>query len=305
MINIKEITYGEFGKCVRISDANIELVVTIDKGPFVIRYGFIGGESVLFEDAKAKYGQEVKDSPFRADRWNVYGGHRMWISPEKLPRTYYPDVYKVEYNVEATAVTFTAPEQEWTHMRYCLKVELLKNGEIRLTHTTQNTGAWDVKVAPWTITVMRGGGTVIIPQNTRDTGFFPNKWVAYWPYTSMGDERIKTGDKYITFTNKPSISAPAKIGVLNNAGYAIYVLKDCAFMKEFAFEDGAEYPDNGCNCESYMNGEYVEIESLSPLRVLESGKTMQHIETWQLSKIAKTETLNDNVIKAIAAKFGK
>ncbi len=39
--------------CLRLSNGEIELIVTTDVGPRVIGYSFVGGENVLGEDPQA------------------------------------------------------------------------------------------------------------------------------------------------------------------------------------------------------------------------------------------------------------
>ena len=43
-------SYENYGRCVKISNGTVEAYVTIDVGPRVIRYAFVGGENVLFND---------------------------------------------------------------------------------------------------------------------------------------------------------------------------------------------------------------------------------------------------------------
>ena len=45
MLQISEIEYAPFGRCVRISNEKIELYVTLNFGPRIIRAGFVGGEN--------------------------------------------------------------------------------------------------------------------------------------------------------------------------------------------------------------------------------------------------------------------
>ena len=42
---IKELEFENYGNCLSVSNGMIEAVVTIDVGPRIIYFGFIGGES--------------------------------------------------------------------------------------------------------------------------------------------------------------------------------------------------------------------------------------------------------------------
>ena len=50
MVSYKEISYKNYGKCLEISNGAIDLLVTLDVGPRIIRFGFCGEKNMLFED---------------------------------------------------------------------------------------------------------------------------------------------------------------------------------------------------------------------------------------------------------------
>ena len=79
-ISVKEIDYKEYGKCVEISNGTVDVVVTVDVGPRIIRFGFIGGENELCEAPGAS--QPLIGGPV-GGVWKIKGGHRLWHSPEK------------------------------------------------------------------------------------------------------------------------------------------------------------------------------------------------------------------------------
>ena len=89
-IEISKIKHEVFGNCMKMSNGIIELWITLDFGPRVIHFSRIGKENVFCEDKKMSpigepyevYGGELS---------KLYGGHRLWVSPEILPRCYYPD----------------------------------------------------------------------------------------------------------------------------------------------------------------------------------------------------------------------
>ena len=47
LLELKEIDFENYGKCVQLSNGVIDVVVTIDCGPRIVRFGFVGGENVL------------------------------------------------------------------------------------------------------------------------------------------------------------------------------------------------------------------------------------------------------------------
>ena len=49
-IDVKKVSYGGWPNCFRIRNALVDLVVTTDVGPRVIRFGFIGGPNEFTEN---------------------------------------------------------------------------------------------------------------------------------------------------------------------------------------------------------------------------------------------------------------
>ena len=44
---LREIQYGGFGRCVELSNGEVDIVATLDCGPRIIRYGFTGGKNMF------------------------------------------------------------------------------------------------------------------------------------------------------------------------------------------------------------------------------------------------------------------
>jgi hypothetical protein len=102
-----------------------------------------------------------------------------------------------------------------------------------------------------------------------------------WPYTDLSDPRWRFGALLITL-RQTSEGVPTKLGLAHREKWAGYLNRGDLFIKTFAYEEGATYPDFGCNFETFSDGEMLEIESLSPLRSLAPGDAVSHTETWQL-----------------------
>ena len=75
---------------------------------------------------------------------------------------------------------------------------------------------------------------------------------------------------------------PVKIGYLNRAGWAAYLSGGVLFVKRWTPQPAAEHVDFGCNCESYCNDQFIEVETLGPLARLAPGETVTHVEEWEL-----------------------
>src|SRR3954467_39599 len=80
-VKIDKTSYAGWPNCYRISNGEVELIVTGDVGPRVIRYGFVGGQN-LFKEFKEQMGKKGERE------WQARGGHRLWAAPEDAKDTY-------------------------------------------------------------------------------------------------------------------------------------------------------------------------------------------------------------------------
>ena len=97
--------YEVFGKCVEITNGTVKAIVTADIGPRILFYGFCDGENVLHEDHSNKpnwLGKAWDEYYYEGAKAYIYGGHRIWATPEGAPETYYPD--KIIHAGKATYV---------------------------------------------------------------------------------------------------------------------------------------------------------------------------------------------------------
>jgi len=213
------------------------------------------------------------------------GGHRLWHSPEAMPRTYIPDT-PVTINEFPNGVLLEAQTEQSTGIRKRIEICLAPDKpSLTLTHTLINDGLWTVELAPWAITQFRLGGTVILPMpvgNVDEAGLLANRQLSLWPYTRINDPRIKWGDEFILF-KADALMPPFKIGYFNSHGWMAYWLDNVLFRKRFDVNKETAYPDNNCNAEIYCNDSFVELESLGPLLKLPPSESINHLETWELS----------------------
>ena len=232
------------------------------------------------------------------------GGHRLWHSPEAMPRTYIPDPPITITNLPDGVVLETQTEPG-TGIRKRIEIQLAPDKpSVTLTHTLINDGMWAVELAPWAISQFRLGGTVIMPVpvgNVDPAGLLPNRQFSLWPYTRLNDPRLKLNDDFVLFKAGASLP-PFKIGYFNPHGWMAYWLDDVLFRKTFGAEKEVTYPDNNCNAEMYCNDQFVELESLAPLGWLNPGEKTMHRETWEL--LYDLKSLPDDVMRALTGEIG-
>ena len=296
-----EISYGKWGRCVRLSNGIIELIATVDLGPRIIRFGAVGGVNEFFEDVNDVATQSGSAFDIYGDEgyWHIYGGHRLWTSPEAMPRSYYPDNEPVDYKFIDNGVILTPPPQAWNELQLQMIIVFKENNQVEVTHKVTNIGSWDIKFAPWALTVMELGGLEVVPQPNRDTGLLDNRVLSLWPYTDMSDSRVNWGKDYITIRPTANVSHPFKFGINNEHGYAAYFNHGNLFVKRYSHIEGGSYPDRGVSYETYTNGNIVELETLGEYKLVGPEETAVHVENWELILNVKQPESDSEIKEAI------
>lgn len=310
MITVTEVQLAPWGKCAKLSNGSIELYATLDFGPRIIRFGKVGGENVMYEDIDdnvSKVGmEELFAEKFGADKgvWHIRGGHRLWTSPEYLPRSYYPDNEPVEYKKCENGIVLIPPQQEWTCFQYEIEVTMCENEDkVYLNHKITNNAPFASEFAPWALTVLTKGGKEIVPQPTKDTELLGNRLLALWPYTRLTDKRAYFGDRYITLKQDPNADCPFKIGINSQHGWAAYQIFGDMFVKYFYPNENGVYPDGGVSFETYTSEFIMEMETLGELKTVQPGETVCHKEAWKYVKDVPLCSDNEEEIDELAAKY--
>ncbi len=291
-VQMQKVSYGGWPQCIRLANQNIELIATTDVGPRIIRFGFIGGPNLFKEFADVgKTG---------GDAWRNYGGHRLWHAPEAKPRSYAPDNGPIEHQWHGTTLKLIQPIETATGIQKEIEVTMdEQRNSVAMRHWLANKNPWPVELAPWALTVMQGPGRAILPQEPPSNELLPVRPMGLWGYTNMADPRWKWGAKFIQLSCDPAATAPQKFGLGNTQGWAAYYRDGQVFLKRFAFDPAASYPDFGCNFECYTRGDMLEVESLGPLSRLAPNDSVAHDERWYLSKTQIGES--DQEIEAALA----
>jgi hypothetical protein len=281
-IQITNIADKNFGNCVKMTNGLIELLVTMDFGPRVISCSRVGMENIMYQDLEQTKLGDPQDI-YEGEHLKLFGGHRLWISPEVLPRCYYPDHQKVETKPIKNGMMFIAPVEKHVNIQKTITITLDETEPVAyLDHTIRNCGLWEIEVAPWCITMMAQGGKEIVPMSGVPTELLPNRNIVLWDYTKMNDARIYWGENYITLKQDPTNIPPFKFGMLNDEGWAAYFVNKQLFIKKFDPNVDGEYPDGGCNFETYTNGKMLEVETLGELVLLEPNEEISTAEEWYL-----------------------
>lgn len=277
---MRKVAYAGWKNCYKLSNGKIELILTGDVGPRIIRFGFVGGPNEFCE-----WPEQLGTTGGK--QWKIYGGHRLWHAPEIEPRTYAPDNANVEIQDHGKFVRAVQPVETLTGIQKEIDVKLSSSkNHVQVTHRLTNRGQWAVELAPWALSVMAPGGVAIIPLPPRGShpeNLLPNTVMIGWAYTDMTDPRWTWGKKTILLRQQQGKDVlPQKIGFGLLDGWAAYANNGRLFVKQFPYVKGAKYPDGGCNFEAFTNHQMLEVESLGPVVTLQPGASVEHIEQWHL-----------------------
>jgi hypothetical protein len=261
-----------------IENDHLRVEFTLDAGPRIVRFSTPGGRNVFAETPDAQW-DTVHGRPYR-----LLGGHRLWSSPECALEEQVPDDAPVGIAWHADGVDITGGTL--THEGLARRIELRFASDgprVRVRHVLENGTDRALRVAAWALTQVTPGGTAVLPLPTGnlDGAQLPNRNVVLWPYSSLGDKRFELGDAEIRVAATDDDTL-FKVGYLNRSGSIAYELEDVTFRKRFAPEPKAEHVDLGCNVEVYTRAAFLELETLTPLRDVVPGGTIEHVEEWEL-----------------------
>jgi len=292
-VRIERIKYAGWPNCYCLTNGEIELIATSDVGPRIMRCGFTGSQNFFAEFA----GQLGKSGE---TKWMPRGGHRLWIAPEIRPETYALDNAPVKATMSGNTLTLQQPVEPETSLQKEISIELMDMGRITVTHRITNTGSKPMRFGPWVLSMMAPGGLAIAPFPPRaghDQALCPTHPLVMWAYTDFTDTRWKLRKRYLLLQQDPSNIYPQKTGLFNENTACAYLLGTELFLKRTKAVPNVPYPDFGTSAQLFVNGEFLELETLGPLADLLPGHSVTHVERWSLHKnIAFQSTGDDDEI---------
>ncbi|MFA7406240.1 MAG: hypothetical protein WCY93_00160 [Anaerolineaceae bacterium] len=276
---LEKVPYGGWDNCYRLCNGKVELLLTGDVGPRIIRFSFIN-EFNVFKEYPDQIGKTI------GNQWLIFGGHRLWHAPEALPRTYYPDREPVLIQEIENGLVVTQRPETSTGIQKQIEITLAPDKpDVYLVHRLINHNLWAIDTAPWTISVMAPGGVAILPLPPRGPHpefLVPTSTLSIWPYTDLTDQRFTLGKKYILLRQDTDQKTPQKLGIFTSPGWGAYFNQGYLFIKKVPLVLDGLYPDMGTNFEVFTNEEMLELEALGPLEMIPSkGHIVLH-EHWTL-----------------------
>lgn|SRR5208282_1807308 len=292
-VNATKTEYKGWHNCYRVSNGEVELIVTGDVGPRVIRFGFVGGQNLFKEyaDQMGKTGEE---------KFQLRGGSRVWKAPEDPIATWAPDNVAVEIIPTANGLIARAPVEPLSSLQKEIEVSMAASGtDVTVKHRITNRSLYTLEFSPWTLTMMAPGGVAISgfpPRGKHPINLEATNPLVMWAYTDLADKRLRFTRKYLLLRQDPGISEAEKLGTFNPDTWAAYLLNGEAFVKRTQADASKTYPDFGCSFETFTNNEFLEIETLGPMTKVAPGKSVEHVEHWSLHRNIKLSEFTDAAI---------
>lgn len=270
---VEETKFEGFTAIRLTNDKGDELVILTETGPRIMSFKPEGGENFFYVN-KDNFREKVG-----SDQWLVYGGTRLWVSPETAV-TYAHDNVPVQVKTDRDRVTLTAPAGE-TGIRKTMMVEA-KPRTFRITCTVVNEGPLLHSAGIWVLSCLEpaAGSRIYLPWG--EQGEWNVKDMKYWRSWLEAGSDIES--KQWRPTNEFFIIEPTgetgKVGFRNRHGFALFQRGNLSFIKKAGYIEEAHYPDDGCSFEVYTSKDFYEIETLSPLYCLKPGVAYSHSEDW-------------------------
>jgi hypothetical protein len=291
-VKIEKINYQGWPNSYRVTNGEVELVITSDIGPRIMRYGFVGGQN-MFKEFKETLGKSGEPA------WVPRGGHRVWAAPEDAVKTYATDNGPVKVEIKGGVLTATQPVEQLTGLEKRITVKMAPSGTaVEVLHTIRNAGAKPVQLAPWALTMMAQNGVGIHgfpPRGKHPEVLAPTNPLVMSAFTNLADPRWKFTRKYMMLRQDPNNAEPQKLGTFNRNTWGAYLLGTDLFVKHYkaTADTPAAFTDMGCSFETFTNAEFLELETLGPLTKLAPGASVQHVETWDLHKDVRIQSWDD------------
>jgi len=286
------ISFEYWEHCWRLTNGLVDLVVPVDFGPRIMRFGFCDAPNLF----------KIYEAPVPGTR--IRGGHRLWAAPEVAAFTWANDTAPVTIEFQAFCFHDTATTEKESGLQKEMTVSLAPDAaDVRVLHRFTNRGAAAVHVAPWALTQMAAGGCSVSgfpPRGEHPRDLLPTGSLVMWSYTDLSDPKWKLLRKYWILRQEARHPAAQKGGTFVEAPWGAYLLGDQLFVKRSVAPLGPEYPDMGCSFEIFANGAMVELETLAGLRTLAPGESAEHEEHWTLHRgVSMSDWSEEEIDKTI------
>lgn len=275
-ISIKEVNDINYGRCIDISNGIVDVSVTIDYGPRIIRYCPKNMKNLFYYDRTGEYTfpQNLVNTN---ELFYLYGGHRMWISTESGEKSNYPDNVPIVYSPITEGVKLSIPRDIKQGIALYMDIILTQETtNIMVVHSVQNISKVPMEISINADTALCKSGFVYSMQSEK------NKIIQLYNSSKWQDKRLFISDDYITAD--ASNGDEFYIGIKNAVGCCGYVDNNVIFNKRYIHNTNLEYPNGDISTKIKILNGYISLDTISPLYVVESGEIVRHVESWSYER---------------------
>ncbi len=290
-VTVSRVAYHGWKDCYRLSNAQADLVFVPQIGR-IMRYGMLGGPNMLWENGDLA-GRTADPA---AKDWTNFGGDKLWPAPqERSGWPPDPDIDSAECAVEELPghhLRVTGRASKKFGIRFIREIAMERQGPgVTIINTMENTSGRPVEWSVWEVAQVDDPAWAEISSGQASGlphGFhtFDDPSVLQRGFAIKGSQ--PRGGASIQLVRDPKKSG--KIGTDAPSQWARARVKDFVFAIMGERESNAAYPDKGCLQEIYSNPDplkYMELELLSPIRMLKPGEKAAFTTRWRLEKARK------------------
>jgi len=268
-MNVKKISFNGFDNCYALTGNSYKLIVVAEIGPRILHFSKNDSDNVLFVDKEKLIGK---------DDWKIYGGHRVWLSPES-DDSYSPDNLMCEVHYDEDIFIVKSPVDDKTNIQKSIEIKFEKD-YVNVKNIIENKSDFLYQGGIWALTCINQDFKINVPWGSDKN--WSNKKIIYWDYwaghnTDIGNRKINLKQESIEIINDKE---ELKIGTLSKDSFILASKDDLSFIKKSIFQEASLYPDDNCNIEVYGCKDFFELETLSPSYTLFPNKKYIHLEKW-------------------------
>jgi hypothetical protein len=295
-VKVEKTAYKGWPNCYRVTNGDVELIVTSDVGPRIIRFGFVGGQNVFkeFPEQLGKSGEA---------EFQLRGGHRVWKAPEDPIASWAPDNVPVQIELRADGLTAREPVEPLTRLQKEMEIHLAPAGtQVTVIQRIVNHSLFPLDYSVWAMSMMAQNGVAIAgfpPRGKHPVDLAATNPLVMWAYTDLSDKRLTFTKKYLMLRQDPNNAEAEKVGLFNPKTWVAYLLNGEAFVKQTQSGPAEQYPDFGCTFETFTNADFVEIETLGPLTKVLPEKSAGHVEHWSLHRGIRLSAFTDEELDRV------
>ena len=153
-VKVEKVTWQGWPNCYLITNGTVELIVTSDVGPRVMRYAFVGGQN-LFKEFPDQLGP-AQLSKTGEQKFQLRGGHRIWKAPEDPIATWAPDNVPVQVQITPQGLVAREPVEPLTGLQKEMEIALAPEGtDVTVTHRIYNRGLFPLEFSVWAISMRK------------------------------------------------------------------------------------------------------------------------------------------------------